>query len=188
MRVANNDARYQISNGALQTAARTGNRWMLSMNWRLPDSEYRTLRGEIAQLQGVRHRASVPMSILGYQRGGVGGGTPLVNGAHTAGATSLSVKGMPNSTTGVLVPGDFLQVGNQLTQVVSTLTSNGSGVGSCNIWPELHQNYANDTAIVYTTACAGLFIMVSDLEVGSSSFAGSWFGEMTAEFMQDVLA
>lgn len=188
MRVQSNDSMFVSPSGAFQTLGRTGNKWMLTCTWRLPGPEYLALRGQIGQLQGVRNRLAIPMSMLGRVVGGVGGGTPQVNGAHTAGAVTLSVKGMNNGITGVLLAGDCLQVGNQLVEVVSVLTSNGSGIGSCSIWPELHQNYADGTAIVYTTSAAGTFIMTSEYEIGSESFGGDWFGEMTSEFTEDVTA
>lgn len=188
LRVQNNDERFVSNTGALQVAGRSGARWMVTCTWRLPGDEYRALRGEIARLKGMRERAAIPMSILGRVRAGVGGGTPLVNGAHAAGSVSLAVKGMPNSTTGVLQPGDCLQVGNQLVELGSILTSDGSGNGSCEIWPPLNKNYADGTAIVYTTSAAVTCIMMSDYEIGSVAFGGDWFGEMTVEFMEDVLA
>jgi hypothetical protein len=188
MRVLGNDDKFQAQSGVFQSTGRSGNRWMLSCTWRRPGAEYLALRGEVGRLQGVRNRAVIPMSLLGRVRGGVGGGTPQVNGAHTAGAVTLAVKGMPISTTGVLLAGDCLQVGNQLVEVVTQLNSDGSGNGSCNVWPELHLSYANSTAIVYTTSASGVFIMVSDYEIGSESFGGDWFGEMAVDFMEDVLA
>lgn len=179
-----NDDQFVTLGGAVQAVGRTGNRFALSLSWVRGRSDFRTLVALIDQLHGMRHRLSVPMSKLGYIRAGVGGGTPLVNGAHSAGAVTLSVKGMTISTTGVLQPGDFVQVGNQLCRAVTILSSDGSGNGSCTIFPELHKGYSDGASIDYDTP-EGAFIWQADSGI-ETDHAG--IGRLTAEFVQDVLA
>ena len=182
-----NDEMFVGLNGAMQASSRTGNRFALSMSFIRGRADYMTLTAMIDQLHGTRHRLSVPMSKLGYSRVGVGGGTPLINGNHSAGATSISLKGLPSSTTGILQPGDFLQIGNQLCRAVTILTSGGGSpltTGSLTIFPELHADQANGSAVNYSTP-AGVFYRVSDSGL-SLDHAG--IGQISVELMQDVLA
>lgn len=186
-----NDESFVGMSGALQSSSRTGNRFSLSMTFIRIRSDYMTLTAMIDQLHGTRHRLSVPMSKLGYSRSGVGGGTPLVNGSHSAGATSLSIKGLPSNTTGILQPGDFLQVGNQLCRAVTILSTPGTGtspitptIASVTIFPELHSNYSDGATVNYTTP-AGVFYWMSDSGL-SLDHAG--VGQISIELMQDVLA
>jgi hypothetical protein len=52
----------------------------------------------------------------------------LVKGASQVGA-GLVIDGMPTSTSGLLLPGDRVQIGNQLNVVWAPLNSNSSGEG-----------------------------------------------------------
>jgi len=191
MRVQSNDQRNISQAGVLQSANRTGNRWMLNMRWRLPGAEYRTLRGEIGKLQGTRHRLYVPFATkMGYLRGSTVslGGALTMNGAHTAGTTTIAFKSLPADTANIIIPGDLMQIGDfgQLTQCVTALTSVGT-TGSCTIWPELHKNRSDGDGIGVLDP-GGVFILMSDFEIGSEAFGQDWFGEMSVEMMQDVTA
>jgi len=186
-----NDEAFTSIAGGLQTQGRVGNRFRLSMEFLRSRADYMTLMAQVNQLHGMRHRLSVPMSKLGYSRVGAGGGTPLLNGAHSAGATQLSIKGLPTTTTGILQPGDFLQIGNQLCMVVTILSTpdtsvspQTSTVSSCTIFPELHKNYSDGQSINYTTP-AGLFIWTGD---SGQSMDHKGIGTLSLDLTQDVLA
>ena len=83
-----NEVTFTTDNGAMQAQAKTGNRWALHMGWIRGRSDYMTLCGQIDALLGKINRLQVPMSKIGITKVGVGGGTPLVQGAHSAGATT----------------------------------------------------------------------------------------------------
>jgi hypothetical protein len=182
LRVIDNDAVYTSITGAIQTEGRTGNRFALSMMWSVYGTALQALSAEIDQLMGKRHRLLVPVSKLGYVRRGVGGGTPLVNGAHNAGATSVSFKSLPDTVTGILQPNDYIQIGNQLVRATSILTSSGT-TGSCSIRPELHKNMADGASVNYSTP-GGIFFLVDDPEVG---FDIDRAAQVSAQFIQDTL-
>jgi hypothetical protein len=78
---------------------------------------------------------------------GTGGGTPAVNGANQTGFT-LALRGLPASTSGIYLPGDYLQVGYRLYTVIASVTSDGSGDALVGIWPNLRESPADGTAVV----------------------------------------
>lgn len=186
MRRISNDQTFEGITGAVQVSGRTGNRWGMSLTWVRTRADYMAISGFFAKVGGKRNRVLVPMSKRGYTRQGVGGGTPLVSGAHTAGATTLNLKGLPANTTGILQPGDYIQVGNQLCEVGTILSSTGSPntYGSITIWPELHKNYADGATVNYSTP-GGVFIVMSEGDYGMDH-AG--IGTFSADFVMDILA
>lgn len=90
---------------------------------------------------------------------GVGGGTPVVDGASQTGLV-LAVRGGPNSTTGWIKAGDWIQLGSgsstRLHKVLADANTNGSGVTSLEIWPRLRSSPA-DGATITIANCKGLF-------------------------------
>lgn len=180
-----NDETFEALSGAIQATSRTGNRFQLSMSWVRDRANYMALAAAMFQLDGKTHRLLVPMAKLGYSRRGVGGGTPLLHGAHTAGTNAITLRGLPGATTGVLQPGDFIQIVNQLSMVTSLLSSSGSPNtrGACTIWPELHKNYSDGAAINYATP-GGLFILMTQ---GGYGMDHGGIGSYAVDMIQDVL-
>ena len=81
---------------------------------------------------------------------GVATGSILVNGAVSAGATSCSIDGMANSTTGVFKAGDFFRFTGQtkVYMIVSDVSSNGSGQGTLTFEPPLRTAVSDNTALI----------------------------------------
>jgi hypothetical protein len=108
---------------------------------------------------------------------GTPSGTPLVNGAHSARASSLSIKGWTASAANVLKTGDMIQLGSgstaRLHKVLSDVSANGSGIATVDIMPALRTSYSDGAAIV-TSSAVGLFRLTK--EVGWSTDAVSLFG------------
>ncbi len=90
-------------------------------------------------------------------------GTPLVNGTSQTGST-LNIDGAPNSATGYLKAGDYIQLGSgsgsQLYKVLVDANSNGSGQVSLDIWPSLRSS-PSDNATVTVSGAKGLFRLSS---------------------------
>ena len=90
-------------------------------------------------------------------------GTPLVNGGSQTG-TTLNIDGAPNSATGYLKAGDYIQLGSgsgtQLYKVLADANSNGSGQVSLDIWPSLRSS-PSDNAAVTVASAKGLFRLSS---------------------------
>lgn len=118
--------------------------WLLSLN----GQEGTFLMGDPAKLT---HR-------------GIGGGTPLVNGAGQTGQT-LAIDGCPLSTTGWLVQGDMIQLGSgssaTLHKVLADANTNGSGEVTLDIWPRLRSSPSNNAAVVIT-GCVGRWRLASN--------------------------
>lgn len=79
----------------------------------------------------------------------------LVAGAGQSGQ-ALNIDGLPNSTTGILLAGDYIQVEERLYKVLNQVDSNGSGQATIDIWPRL-RTAPVDNAAVIMRECKGLF-------------------------------
>lgn len=97
---------------------------------------------------------------------GVGGGTPLVDGASQTGLV-LAIKGGPLSTTNWLKAGDWIQLGSgsstRLHKVLVNASTDGAGKTTLDIWPRLRSSPADSAAIVITN-CKGLFQLSSNAQ------------------------
>jgi hypothetical protein len=93
---------------------------------------------------------------------GVATGSPVVDGgSQTVGGGTLALRGFPNSVTGILLAGDYLQLtttraaGGSVVRLYKNLTdanSDGTGRVTLDIFPKLHEAPADATAIVLSNA------------------------------------
>jgi len=78
-------------------------------------------------------------------------GTPVVLGASQTG-DSLNIDGLPTSTTGYLLPGDYIQLGTGATatlyKVLTQVDSNSSGEATLDIWPNIRTAPADNATVV----------------------------------------
>ena len=91
-------------------------------------------------------------------------GTPLVAGGSQTGNT-LSIDGLPVSTTGYLLAGDYIQVGTgsgtQLYKCLADVDTDGGGAATIDIWPDIRTSPADNETVTVSNA-AGLFRLVSN--------------------------
>lgn len=95
---------------------------------------------------------------------GTGSGTPVVNGAGQSGF-SLATKGWTASASGVLLPGDWIQIGTspaRIYRVLSGVTSDGSGNATISIWPQLRES-PNDGQTIILRNTQGTFRLKSNM-------------------------
>lgn len=115
---------------------------------------------------------------------GAGGGTPLVDGATSAGGYELPFKGAPNSITGWLLKGTYIQVGtgatSRLHKLVEDANSNGSGKGTLQLVPALRADLADGAAIVISSA-KGVFTLVDNAVAWSVDSNGHYRYTFRAE-------
>ena len=188
-----NDVIFQTATGAMQVQSKTGTRYKLVLNFRRGGADMRTLRGQLASVQGRRNRLYVPMAKLGYIKGGTGDDAATLSGNHSAGATSLNLAGLAAGVSNILLAGDFIEIGSsgQLTQVTTALSASGSPntIGSVSIWPPLQKDRASGVAVNLTTP-GGMFIMISEFGFSGEPMptASNWYSDITVELEQDVLA
>lgn len=139
-------------------------RWEAEMSW--PPMTRAQAAPIIAALVSLKGRAGT--FLLGdpdfTSPAGVATGTPLVNGAHTARATSLATKGWTAGVTGILKAGDRIQLGSGATarmhMVLSDANSDGSGNAVLDVWPPLRSDYSDGAAIV-TSNVKSVFRLVA---------------------------
>ena len=82
---------------------------------------------------------------------GAATGTPLVNGANQVGS-SLVTDGWSFTITGILKAGDWIQLGtgalSRLHIILQDANSDGAGNATFDIWPQLRESPADNSAIV----------------------------------------
>lgn len=103
---------------------------------------------------------------------GVVSGTILVKGAGQTGQ-SLIVDGFTPSTANVFVAGDQIQIGNYLYMILNTVSSNGSGEATLDIWPALRSSPADNASVIYTNP-KGLFRLDSSIVGWSADEVGMY--------------
>ena len=83
---------------------------------------------------------------------GVASGVISVNGAISAGATTCSIDGMANSTSGVFKAGDYFRFTgqNKVYMVMADVSSNGSGQGTLTFEPPLRSNVSDNAVLIYS--------------------------------------
>ena len=83
---------------------------------------------------------------------GVASGVISVNGAISAGATTCSIDGMANSTSGVFKAGDYFRFTGQkkVYMVMADVSSNGSGQGTLTFEPPLRANVSDNAILIYS--------------------------------------
>lgn len=88
-------------------------------------------------------------------RRGSASGTPLVDGASQAGRT-LDTKGWTPNAAGVLLAGDYLQLGSgssaHLHKVLTDVNADGDGKATLDIWPDLRVSPVDGAALVVSNA------------------------------------
>lgn len=83
----------------------------------------------------------------------------LTGTAQTGG--QLYLKGLPASTAGLLIAGDFVEVGGELKQVTATLNSNAAGLGLLKFRPGLAVSPADNDPVVINNPM-GRFMLAGD--------------------------
>ena len=83
---------------------------------------------------------------------GVASGVISVNGAISAGVTSVAIDGMANSTSGVFKAGDYFRFTGQtkVYMVMADVSSNGSGQGTLTFEPPLRTGVSDNAILIYT--------------------------------------
>lgn len=86
-------------------------------------------------------------------------GTPKVNGGGQTGQ-SLNTKDWTADATGILLAGDYLQIGNRLYKNLNDVDADASGLATLDIWPRLRESPSDNDSIL-TNSTVGLFRLVN---------------------------
>ena len=113
----------------------------------------------IAFLMSLRGKSNVfqfgdPLAVSPQ---GLAAGVPVVDGAGQTGYT-LNLRGWTLSTAGLLLPGDWIQVGYRIYRTLSCPASDGSGKLALSIWPQIRES-PNDGATVILNNTVGLWCL-----------------------------
>lgn len=134
-----------------QTFKWQGEAW--SVDFRMPAITKRNIASEwiafALKLQGVFGRFYLGDPSARTPQG-VATGTPQVDGINQTGNT-IETKGWTNSVTGILLAGDYIQIGtglqSRLHMVTADVNSDGSGLAVIPIEPALRYSPADNTPI-----------------------------------------
>jgi hypothetical protein len=142
---------------ATQVQVWSGDSWTVDIT--LPVMERANAEEWIAFILALNGREGT--FLLGDPKGttprGTALGSPLLNGAHAAGATELVTDGWTASQTAALKVGDYLQLGQRLHKVVGAdAESDGSGDATFDIRPRLREACPDNMPLL-TTSCKGVF-------------------------------
>jgi hypothetical protein len=89
-------------------------------------------------------------------------GTPVVNGADQTGNT-LATSGWTASQSGILLAGDYIQIGDKLKMVVIDADSDADGLATLTIEPPIEAGDAPaDAASIVTSSPMGVFRLIDD--------------------------
>lgn len=99
-------------------------------------------------------------------RGSVAG-TPVVDGASQTGRT-LATRGWTASATGVLLAGDYIQLGNlgtnrRLYKVLQDVDADGAGDANVEIWPRLRSSPVDGQSVL-TSNTVGIWRLAADFD------------------------
>lgn len=100
-----------------------------------------------------------------------GADTPLVNGASQIGA-SLATDGWRASGSGLLLPGDYFEVGAELKMVTAQVDSDAGGAATISFKPPLRTSPADNAPLTLTNPTA-IFMLVDDEQA-------VWDGDLNA--------
>lgn len=127
-----------------------GETWEISVSWpNATEAEARALDAFLTRLSGgfdaviFAPPETAPLGVIN--------GDPALNGAHSAGATVLSLDHVDGTSAAVV--GDFLSIGSRLHSVVE-VSAPAAGVQSVTVWPALRADAA-DAAEVNMLAPVG---------------------------------
>lgn len=114
-------------------------------------------------------------------RGSVSG-TPLVNGAGQTGRV-LETDGWTASALGVLLAGDYIQLGSgattRLYKVMQDVDADGTGAASIDIWPRLRESPEDNEALV-TSNTRGTFRLASNEQTWETDRVGLYLISFSA--------
>lgn len=111
-------------------------------------------------------------------RGALTTGTALASGTNQTGS-GLYLKGLPVSTSGLLLAGDSVQIGKQWFKVLAPLDSDAAGLGYLEVSPNIRTPFADNEPVIINRPM-GRYMLANE-EAGYSTRAGR-FSTLTLEF------
>ena len=178
---------------AEQSIIRPGGRFSLTVTWaNVHGASLNAVLGYLDQLNGSEHRAQFRLWIKNH---GAYGGTPLTDGAQTAGSNILAVRGASLSITNWAKAGDLISVASSasntygLHRVTADADSDGTGDVSLSVFPDLHRAYPDGRQVVIGIPNSN-WVMTGAYDVSHDASNllnnGDHRATVTASFLQDI--
>lgn len=156
--------------GAVQSIVRSGDRWACDISWgALSRANTDILSAFLVQL-GYGNRFLMHDHSRPTPRGAFSG-SPLVNGAHAAGVTTVALDGATVSIASWAEGGDKVQLVNptggqsQLVMVTERCDSDGSGVVSLKVAPATRFALEDNAYVIVTSAITTTWIAEDDTSI-----------------------
>lgn len=170
---------------SLQVQQHQGQRWEADVE--LPPMKRADAEAWIAFLLKLKGRYGTFLlrdPISGTPRGSWAG-SPLVKGAHAAGASAVTIDGL-TPLVATVSEGDFIQFGTgastRLHKSLTAATANSSGEVTVDIWPNLRESLADNAAVV-TSNAVGTFRLAGnsrEWDIGLAQVYGLRFSAVEA--------
>ena len=127
-----------------------GQRWKFSASYPpMSRNNFAPVYAFIIKQRGQKETFQIIPPVISSARGNEQG-TVLVNGAHTAGDTTITVNGHHNNSNGAFKAGDLIKFGSHSKVYMIIEDVNPSGNASTlTIEPPLRENLADDATITY---------------------------------------
>ena len=156
--IANTQTFRSPLDGTVQTLELTGARWQA--NYELPAMNRAQAAAWTAFLTGLLGSSG---RFFGFdpdarQPRGSALGTPLVNGAGQSGK-SLIVDGWSAVETGLLLPGDYVEVNGELKMVTAQLDSDSAGEATLAFTPPLRESPPDGAALTLANPRATMMLV-----------------------------
>lgn len=136
----------------------------------------------LLQLQGMTNAFMLGDPLKKAPRG-TALGAPVADGsvAMSSGGSTLYTYGWTVSQNGLLLPGDYLQIGYRLHRVLDAVNSDVNGKAPISIWPSLREVPADGTPLVLNSA-KGLFRLADNKGTWSADYTR--LSSITIPFME----
>jgi len=154
-------------NRSVQTVESPGAQWVATLKYTvLNRTDAATMRSFLVQLRGMNGRFYLHDHSMETPLGNPSG-SPVVNGAGQTGNT-LNTTGWSASTTGLLLPGDYIGIGSgtttELKLVTQQVDSDASGNATITFEPPIRTSPGDATSVVYNKPTA-IMRVVNDEEI-----------------------
>lgn len=168
-----------------ETYEHAGKRW--SMSVQIVPNKRAVVEQWVAWLASLRGRRGTFLmgDPIGRTPRGIATGTPLVMGAGQTGGTLLT-DGWTAGVTGILLAGDWIQLGtgadSRLHKVLQDADSDGSGNATLELWPGPRTAPADNASII-TSNTVGLWRLASNArryDIGLAQVIGLGFEAVEA--------
>jgi len=167
-----------------QKQVHSGQRWEMDLVMpTMTDAEAGQWLGFLLSLNGVEGTVMVPEPDRTSTQG-VGTGTPKIDGGGQTGS-NIETKLWTASTTGILLAGDLIQIGNYMYMVLVDVDSDGSGDATLDIFPNLRTSPTDSDDIVVSD-CKTLMRLASN-EMKWSTDKLKMYG-LTMVFVEEIVS